>query len=385
MKLIDKKPLAERLTLCLYFVLACSYVPLCLFLDINGVAASAISLAVCVLGVFAMSRAAGTFKAVIGFAIILGLFLFFGGSLVPAGIFSAFASAACVYAHMHLRSPSPFLWGLPLIPLIITLLTVGSLSAAAISLITLLPALALVYSIKNSLGRVGAICRISAGICVMTVVTFLLAVYSSFGEISFASVKQTVDAAKGLTEQMLVAVAHEAESALGASDALPINIEETVSYATGLAFNVLPAVIVIFANMIGYILHSMMLSIEYVTVEDKKKALPMMAFEMSVVSAVVFLVSLVLSLILTSGKSELYGAAAENIMFILIPGLVLTALGGLRVLTMKKGPSCLGTLVYMGAIFLIASLNSFVLIAVSVAGAILIIVSHVAQAKSEKS
>lgn len=385
MKLIDKKPIAERLALCLYFVLACSYVPLCLFLGINSAVAGAISLAVCVLGIFAMSRAAGTFKAVIGFAIILGLFLFFGGSLVPAGIFSAFASATCIYAHLHLRSPSPFLWGLPIIPLIITLLTVGSLSAAAISLITLLPALALVYSVKKGISRVGAICRISAGICAITVVTFLLAVYSSYGEVSFASVKQTVDTAKEATTQLLIAVAHEAESALGASDAIPVNIEETVSYATGIAFNVLPAIIVIFANVIGYILHSMMLSIEYVSLEDKKKALPMMTFEMSVVSAIVFLSSLVLSLILTSGKTELYGAAAQNVMFILIPGLVLTALGGLRVLTMKKGPSCLGTLVYMGVIFLIASLNAFVLIAVSVAGAILIIASHVARARSEKS
>ena len=385
MKLTDKKIFAERLALCLYLVLACSYIPLCLFFNIDSLIASAISLAVCVLSVFAMSRAAGTFKAVIGYAVILGLFIFFGGSLVPAGIFSAFASATCIYAHMHLKFPSPFLWGIPLIPLIITLLTVGSLSAAAISLITLPPALALAYSLKNVLGRVGAICRISAGICSITVAAFLLAVYSSYGEITFLTVRQTIDSAKELITQTLIAIALEAESTIGATNAIPVNIEETVRYATGIAFNVLPAVLIIFANVIGYILHSMMLSIEYVSLEDKKEALPMMTFEMSVVSAVVFLVSLVLSLILTSGSSELYGAAAENVMFILVPGLILTALGGLRILTMRKGPSCLGTLVYMGAIFLIASLNAFVIIAVSIAGAILIIVSNVAKAKSEKS
>ena len=71
-------------------------------------------------------------------------------------------------------------------------------------------------------------------------------------------------------------------------------------------------------------------------------------------------------------------------MLILIPGLILTALAGIRMLTMRKGPSCLGTLVYMGSIFLIASLSPAVIIAASVLGAILIIITNIAKAKAEK-
>ena len=391
MKQTDKKQrkdkgakTAELLLLGLYYVLACAYIPLCSFLGIDEIIVSAISLAVCVLGLFAMSRIAGTFKAVAGYAIILGIFIFFGGSLIPAGMFAAFAVSACVYAHLLLKHSSPFLWGLPAIPVIVTLVTVGTPAAAVISLASLPSALALAWSIKHQVGRVGAICRISAGTCIVAVLAFLFAVYSSYGEITLSICKDVIDSAKTMTADILIAAIHDMESALG-SQAQLINIDETVSYTVGVVFNVLPAMLIICANLVAYIIHSMMLSIEYVTVEDKKQALPMMTFDMSIVSAVVFLVSLALSLFLSSEKTAIYGAVAENLMIVLIPGLILTALAGLRVFIMRKAPSCLGTLLYMGAIFMIASLNALVLIAAAVAGAILIIAANIAKAKAERS
>ena len=345
---------------------------------------AAISLAVCVLGLFAMGRAAGTFKAVIGYAIILGIFVFFGGGLTFVGMFAAFSTAVCIYAHLLLKRPSPFLWGLPAIPLVITMLTVGTATSAVISVATLPAALALVQSVKTKAGRVGAICRISAGICAVALLAFLCAVYSAHGDITLTACKSVIDSAKVTVSDTLAAAAHEMESILGA-DATLVNIDSTIDYAVGIVFNVLPAVLIICANLIAYILHSMILSIEYVTLEDKKEALPMMSFEMSIVSAIVFLISLVLSFVLISDKTALYGAVAENLMLILVPGLILTALAGLRAFAMRKGPSCLGTIVYMGAIFMIASLNAFVLIAASVAGAVLIIAANIAKARSEKN
>lgn len=376
--------LAETLLLCLYYVLACTYIPLCSFLGINETVVSAISLAVCVLGLFALSRAAGTFKAIVGYAIILGIFVFFGGGITLAGIFAAFSTAACIYAHLLLKRPSPFLWGLPAIPFVIALLTVSTATAAVVSLATLPASLTLVWAIKDKAGRVGAICRISTGICAIAILAFLCSVYSAYGEITLTACKDAIDASKIAVSDILTSTAHDMENALG-TEATLINIDGTIDYAVGIVFNVLPAVLVICANLIAYILHSMMLSIECVTLEDKKEALPMMSFEMSIVSAIVFLISLVLSFVLTSEKTALYGAVAKNLMLILVPGLILTALAGLRAFAMRKGPSCLGTIVYMGAIFLIASLNAFVLIAASIAGAVLIILANIAKAKADKN
>ena len=375
--------LSETVLFCLYYTLACAYIPLCAFLNIGAMAVSVISLAVCVLGVAVMARAAGSFKAVLGYALILGIFIFFGGSLTPAGMFSAFATAVCIYAHLHLKRPSPFLWGLPAIPLIITLLITGSATASVISVISLPAAIALMLAVKETAGKVGAICRISFGICLSAVAVFACAVYSAYGSISFALCKQAIDTAREVITELVLLGAREMEVLLGSS--LSMLGEDEVAYAVGVVFNVLPAVTVIIANVAAYVIHSMFLSIRFVTVEEKKQALPMLSFEMSLASAIVFLLALLLSFVLVSDSAAMYGAVAENIMLILVPGLILTALAGIRALAMHKGPSCLGTVVYLGAIFLIASLSPPVIIIAATVGAVLIIATHAARHKAGKS
>ena len=379
----NKKNIYEVILLCLYYVLASAYIPLCSFLHLGEIALSAISLAVCVLGILALSRIAGGFKTILGYVLILGIFIFLGGSLIPVGIISAFITAVCVLAHLLLKSYSPFLWGLPVIPFIISVVTVGSAASAAVSLAAFPAALGLAWSVKDKVGRVSAVCRISAGICVIAVAAFLCAVHSAYGEISFSTCKQLIESFRSTVSSILITAANEMQSSLGYDSQL-INLEQTVSYAVSVAFNVLPALVIILSNVVAYVIHSLFLSAHFNTAEERKDARPMIAFEMSTVSAVVFLVSLVLSAVLSAGKWALYGAVAENLMIILIPGLVLTALAGLRVLTMRKGPSCLGTLIYLGAIFMIASLSPLVLIAASIAGAVLVILTQVAKSKAQK-
>lgn len=373
----------QTLILGLYYVLACVYVPLCAFLDLSVTALSVISLAVCVLGVVVMTRAAGTFKAVMGYAIILGIFIFLGGSLIPAGMFSAFATAVCIFTHLQLKYPSPFLWGLPALSFIVTLVVTGSAVAAAISIATLPVAIALAGAVKEKAGKVSAICRISTGICVSVAAVFLCAVYTQHGGLSFDLCRQTIDAAREISIQLVKDAASQMESMMGTP--LMAFEDENIAYVVSVVFNVLPAIVIIVANVISYVIHSMFLSIHFISLEDKKQALPMLSFQMSLPSAIIFLLSLVLSFVLSTDSSAVWGAVAQNIMLILIPGLILTALAGIRVLTMRKGPSCLGTLVYLGAIFLIASLSPLVIIAASVLGAILIIITNVAKAKAKKN
>lgn len=373
-------PKADAFILCLYYVLACTYVPLCSFLRLGETAVSFISLIVCALSIVAMSRAAGSFKAVIGYAVILGIFIFLGGGLTVVGIFAAFATAVCVYSHLLLKSSSPILWGVPAIPFAIALLTSGTAISAILALAPLPAAIMLTWAMKSRAGRVGAICRISTGLCLVVVAVFLCFVHSVHGEITFASCKATVDALKTYTTDLALSVMGEVEGVLGAEAAL-VNAEELMTYAVGVMFNTLPAVIIIFANIVSYVIHSMMMSVEYVSLEDKKDAMPMMTFEMSIISAIVFILSLVLTFVLTE---DVYKAVAENVMLILMPGLILTALGGLRALSSRKGPSCLGAILYVVAIFMIATFNAVVLITASAVGAVLIIISNIVQSKSDK-
>lgn len=387
MKLTDKiqgdgklSSAMETLLLCLYYVLACVYIPLCSFLSVGETAVSVISLVICVLSLLALGRAAGTFKAVIGYAVILGIFMFFGGGLTILGMFSAFTTATCIYSHLLLKRSSPIIWGIPAIPLVVALLTVGNATSAVIALAPLPAALMLTWAMKEGVGRVSAVCRISSGICLVAAAVFACSVYSAYGDISLSLCKQAIDAVKTVMTDAMIAIFAELESTLGEEMAIG-NAEEIVRYAVGVAFNVLPAMIIIVANVVSYIIHSMMLSIEYVSLEDKKEAMPMMAFEMSIVSAIVFFLALALTFIL---NNEMYSAAAENVMLVLMPGLILTALSGLRALFAAKGPSCLGSMVYVLAIFMVATLNYVVLITASAIGAVLIIISNVAQAKANK-
>ena len=101
-----------------------------------------------------------------------------------------------------------------------------------------------------------------------------------------------------------------------------------------------------------------------------KEALPMLVFDMSIHSAFLFLLALVLSFALASEKTAMYGAVAENLMVILLPGYVITALAALRAFVTKRSPSCLGTLLYFFVIFMIASLSYPVIITTAVVGAI---------------
>ena len=111
----------------------------------------------------------------------------------------------------------------------------------------------------------------------------------------------------------------------------------------------------------------------------------MLSFEMSLTSSIVYIASLVFSLLLVSESLALWGTAAENIALVLAPGLILTALAGIRALSMRKGPSCLGTLLYLGVIFMLASLSGIVIMLVALVGAVLNIVAHIAKRKSQSN
>lgn len=375
---------ADTLLLCLYFVTACTYIPLALFLNMGEWLLGVISLSVCLLSTAMLTRVAQSFRSVLGYSVILLVFIFFGGSLLPVGLLAAFTSAACVYAYLILKRPSPFLWGLPVIPLVISLFLIGSVWGAVASVSVLPCALLLSYAVRKQMGRVGAVCHISFGICAVTVLFFAAAVYSIYGELSMANAKALIDAMRAHMIAALESVSAEMAQMMELEGS-GIDLSSYITAAVTAAFNLLPAIIITVANLVAYMTHSAFLGIYCKTDEERKAALPMLAFDMSLVSAVVFLACTVFAVVSVSDRLALWRTSAENMMVVLAPGLILTALGALRMLTARKGPSCLGTLVYMFVIFLLISFSLPAIIITSVAGAVVVILAHIAKHGESKS
>lgn len=371
--------LATVALLCLSYTLLCIY-PSLLIHTVSGEWLSAVlGLSACAVAVFALFKIAGSFKPISGFVFIAGLFLLFGNAIFPVALFVSLVAAACIYAWLLLKGGAPFALATPAIPLVICAAVTRNAVLSAMSLIPLLCALCLAYAVKTKKGRVGATCVISAGICLAVASAFVYAAYSLSGEISAAAIRSMIDYGKIQLTAAVNNVLAEMNNMLGTG----LDVTNMAEVMVSSTFNLLPAIIIVVANVFAYIMHSLFLSVCYVTDDDRKQALDLFKFDMSLTSAIVYVSALVLAAVLSSGSSALFGAAAENLVLVLAPGLVLTALAGIRALTVKKA-SCLSTLLYFGIIFMLASFSMVVISLVALVGAAFIIVAHISRSKKAK-
>lgn len=367
----------------LFYIFAATYIPLAMCTELGGWLPVATAVAVCILSVLVLARLSGSFANILSYAIILGLFILFGGAVIPIGIFSAFASASCVFAYLLLEKKTPFIWGLPLIPVILSLLVTRTLLGAVLSAVTIPCALLLAYSVKNKLDRGGAVCRISLGICISVLAVLAVAVHSEYGELSMHTVQVFIDTLRESVTELLSSTVSDVGELIG-FELNGTDAESAVASVVASLFNLLPAIIITLGNIAAYIIHSLYLSVAYSYEERHKEALPMLTLDMSLASAIIYIASLILSFALVSDSTAIYGTAAENVLLILAPGLILTALGALRAFTARKS-SCLGTLAYFGVVAMLISLSVYAIICVALAGAVLIIISHLAKIKSDKA
>ena len=364
--------------LCLSYVLLCLYAPFSTRLA-GEWSTLALAIAACALSVFALTRIAGSFKAVSGFVFVVAIFMFLGGSVLPVALFVSFAAASCIWAYLLLKVKHPALWALPALPLIICALSVRSVGAAMLSVSSVICSLCLAYVIRSRRDRVSAVCNISAGLCVSVAVALVYAVYVLRGEISGTVIRELLDSAK----QSMILTIDGMLSQMGMLAEVGLDVTNIASVAVSSVFNLLPAIVIVICNVCAYVLHSLFMSVLFTTPEQRQQSVDMLEFNMSIHSAIIYIVAIILSLILSSDKTAMYGAVAQNLAVVLAPGLILIALAGMRALMAKKA-SCLGTLLYVGVIFLLASLSVIVITVVALIGAILIIAANIAQAKKEK-
>ncbi len=379
-----KHTAATDIILALCFIVSSLYIPISLCMPLGEWLTLAAALAVGVLCIAALTRAAGSFRSVAGFSVTVAILAFFGGAFLPLALFVSFVGASVMYACLADRAKRWLVYPLPLIPATAAFFISGGVWGTLICLTTAVCGLMLWHCTRKKLDRAQAICRISVALCACAMLLICIAVYYRSGNISADAFKALVDEARLQSELMLTDVLSSMQSALG-SQLGSFDSASIISALVASVFNLLPAIIITAANIVSYLAHSLWLSVKYTTAEDKKQALPQLALNITPVSAVVYITALVLSLVLTDGASALYGAAAENMLVILCPGLTLTALAGIRALTSAKGPSCLGTLLYFGLIFALASLSPIVILATAFVGAVLILISTFSAKKKDSN
>ena len=374
----------DILLICVSYTLAAVYIPLTTTFITNAIALSAIALGVCVISILVLARLARTFKAVIGYAIILGVLTLLGGSVTLMGYLAAFVLATSAFAFLILRCRSPFVYILPAVPLLVVVFATRSVIGTLISVSVVPAAILLALSVKNKLPRVSAICRISVGIRAMAAAIFAVTVYTAYGELTVEAVRAFIEAFKTQFRIMCMTVIEELGTVIEQNISEDY-VTKILDAAIDTIFNLLPGIVITLSNVTAYIIHAAFITVCYPDEKHKEEIAPMLSFDMSLVSAIVYILAIIPALFLSTGKAAIAGAVAENVVLVLAPGLIITALTGIRSLMSKKGPSCLGTLVYFGIIFMLASLSPFAIVGVALAGAVLLILAHVSDRKAKKN
>lgn len=332
-------------------------------------------------------RVTRTAKGTVPLLILVGVFLtLYTHSFLPAGIFCGLIFTVSEGSVLIAVQPKSRLWIIPLIPLLAYGATLLLSRDPLTSLTVLLPwpaAWALASGTRRSAAseegpnRVGVICA--------TALAFGLTVAALLGVFLLRSLGTLAPSALLEAFEQLrldfINELHAQPMPEGLSPELVELWKETMTYAyienkVNNAINFLPAVCVVAALVLATACQSIQhaalraFGLE-ACVTDRVKA-----FEMSLLSCVVFLLVSLPVFLDTSTTSSFLGTVAENIYIILLPGLALAGLLRLTRSLTKKGPRAMGCLFYVIILgFCMLFFAPFILAAVEVIGHIFTAIS----------
>ena len=258
----------------------------------------------------------------------------------------------------------------------------GNFLAPLTALLHLPAALVLTYCFSKKTDRISTICRTSCAILLSFTAVFAVSFILKHGadlEALRASIEEVrVAVTDFLANSLYTVYAQVPEMAMSMTDAFELS-----STAVNTVFNLLPAIVIIISNIIAFFLQSTMTTILIQGETDKEKIRHLVAFDMSLISAIVFLAAFLVTAILSSEMS-VWSVTAENVAMILIPGLSFTALIALRQLIFSKKPSCFGAITYLLSIIVLFYIPAVMLSLYAFAGAVVIILNNIAKHKLNK-
>ena len=308
--------------------------------------------------VFHLWRVTRTARGTVPLLIALGIFLtYYTDSLYPAAILCGLVFTVGEGSLLIAVQPKGQLAIIPAIPLLAYGITALLSMDPVTSLAVLLPwpaAWALAVGTRRCAesedgpNRVGVICSAALALGLTAAVLLAISVYRDLGTLEPAVLAEALEA---LREEMILKIHTQPLPEGLAPDAAEKWTEmlkyERVEATVNSAFNLLPAaftvVILIFIALCQTVQHGALRAFglgECVT--DRVKA-----FEMSLVSCVVFFVAYLISVLDRGAATTLGGTVALNIAIILMPGLALAGLLRMTRSLTKKGPRAMGCLFYL--------------------------------------
>lgn len=368
----------------IYFILTL-YLPIALFADISSEILGAISIAAAAFAVIGLYSIIKSARPVVSFAMTFGIILIFLSSIV-CGIAAAFIGSVYLLSYLLISSKKTsgrfFALAVSPVSYLLCAALLGSFTTALIAIIHLPAALVLTYCFSRKIDRISTICRTSCAILLSFGALFAAAFFMAHGtdlEALRALIESVRTSATDFLANTLYTVYSQIpEMSMSMTDAL-----EFSTTAVNTVFNLLPAIVIISSNIVAFFLQSTMTTILIQGETDKEKIHHMVAFDMSLISAIVFLAAFLVTAIL-SEKMSVWSVTAENIAMILIPGLAFTALIALRQLIFSKKPSCFGALTYLLSIIVLFYIPAVMLSLYAFAGAVVIILNNIAKHKLKK-
>ena len=370
----------------LVYAVLIAYPPIALFYDLNLALFELLSLSVSAVGIYMLSKLAGSFRSVLSLVIVNVALFFFSTTFCFGALLTSVIAAVPILSFICLRSRSALCSVMPFavtvaVYLLVSLL-IGDYTVSLFSVALLPAAIMMIYSISSKASRIGTICRVSFGLLLSLALAAALWFVGRYGW-SASLIPSVIDGAR---EALTGATFEACKTALDTAG-LKIStadLDEICSYSVTVFFNFLPAIAVIGANLLSFFLQRYTAEIVVSDDSDKETLHRFFSLEMSTASAVVFLVSAILGIIFSADGEDIYATATMNVMMILMPGLIYTAMITLRRFAFAKRASCLPSLVYFGAILLFFNRPAIAIVASSLAGASIIISTSIKKAINKK-
>ena len=361
----------------LYLIVASAFIPISFFSDIfytstyiNFMAASLVTVA----GIGLCIKLTGASRPIVPFCIISGVLIFFSSPTATLGAaVPVFFSSVVLSAYLIREKMAPLALVSGLLGAIITYFLTGSPFSALVSLLFIPLSVVLHFVFKKGKHRVSAVCSMSFALGAPIVAIFLSWVAVKDGGMSFEIIKNFFDTLrdgliKVLAQSLVTSTQQLGEAAISIADATTLTSEIITT-----AFNLLPALFIILLFVSTYLIHSLYISVITPTLENKEEILNAITFKMSTMSAVFFLLSFIISLILQKSQPQI-SVVTQNLYTIFYPGLTMVTFGYISSFTKGEHASCMGSILYMAMLGLVCFLTDIALLVASIAGAILIIV-----------
>ena len=368
----DKYSSGESFLGAIIYAVLLAYVPTLLFCNIPELAVEAYSIAAVALFAFSLYKLTTSKRALVSLIIPAGILFLFGGSFVAFAVIVSFISSVALLACLIYKADSFAARALPILFTVAVYLVIsifsGSFIVAATCFAALPAAITLALCLFAKVPRVSTVCRVSIALLAPSLV-LLLAWFLLSKNGDTEALVATVDYIKaGLADTYA-----ESMIAIGMAEDTP----ETYTFAKSsvtLLFNLLPAVVITTLNIVAYMLQSFTATMVVSESSDKETVVSLYAFKMSTCSAVVFFAFLVLyAVLLEEGRDDL-AMAALNVIVILVPGLINTTLVTIKRLTFLRKASCLGVILYVGAIMLLINIPEYSIIGGSIIGAAILVI-----------